>query len=394
MRDRASLRPPAGRGPARRHERARRRPRDRALPRARTATASATSRCALPNASRGLPGRGRARRARRPRAASGSKTTSAASRSRRSRPTATSCTRFVARSRLRRPAPARLRRAAARGGRRRRRADPARPLRRQRRARADGRMGRLLRARPRLREHRPLRRRDDSHRVLGADVEGDGGRRGEDQVPDQRAGRGAAEEPDRRVPRLQRRPRRPARRDPDRRHRRDGRRRSSRAASRSSTTPDAYYEDAFDRVGEIEESWADLRRLRVLVDRDEDGYLLQIFTKTVQDRPTLFFEVIQRHGARTLRRGQLQGALRGDRARAGAAREPVNANAATLRLAVFPRASLLTDTLLVLSGTALVSVCRPVLREAAVHARADHGADVRRRASSAPRSARSAASPA
>ena len=71
-------------------------------------------------------------------------------------------------------------------------------------------------------------------------------------------------------------------------------------------TPDAYYEDAFDRVGEIEESWADLRRLRVLVDRDEDGYLLQIFTKTVQDRPTLFFEVIQRHGARTFGEGNFK----------------------------------------------------------------------------------------
>ena len=71
-------------------------------------------------------------------------------------------------------------------------------------------------------------------------------------------------------------------------------------------TPEAYYEDAFDRVGEIEESWADLRRLRILVDRDEDGYLLQIFTKPTQDRPTLFFEVIQRHGARTFGEGNFK----------------------------------------------------------------------------------------
>src|SRR6266516_3713178 len=63
-------------------------------------------------------------------------------------------------------------------------------------------------------------------------------------------------------------------------------------------TPDAYYEDVSDRVGEIDESWADLARLRILADRDDDGYLLQIFTKTAQDRPTLFFEVIERHGAR------------------------------------------------------------------------------------------------
>jgi len=64
------------------------------------------------------------------------------------------------------------------------------------------------------------------------------------------------------------------------------------------TTPDAYYEDTPERVGTIDESWDDLRRLKILADRDDDGYLLQIFTKTAQDRPTLFFEVIERHGAR------------------------------------------------------------------------------------------------
>jgi 4-hydroxyphenylpyruvate dioxygenase len=72
------------------------------------------------------------------------------------------------------------------------------------------------------------------------------------------------------------------------------------------STPATYYEDAFARVGEIGESWEDLRRLRILVDRDEDGYLLQIFTKPVQDRPTLFFEVIQRHGARTFGEGNFK----------------------------------------------------------------------------------------
>jgi 4-hydroxyphenylpyruvate dioxygenase len=64
------------------------------------------------------------------------------------------------------------------------------------------------------------------------------------------------------------------------------------------STPDAYYDETPDRVGEIDENWDDLRRLRILADRDDDGYLLQIFTKTAQDRPTLFFEVIERHGAR------------------------------------------------------------------------------------------------
>jgi 4-hydroxyphenylpyruvate dioxygenase len=71
-------------------------------------------------------------------------------------------------------------------------------------------------------------------------------------------------------------------------------------------TPDAYYEDVADRVGEIGEDWADLRRLRILADRDEDGYLLQIFSKTAQDRPTLFFEVIERHGARGFGEGNFK----------------------------------------------------------------------------------------
>src|SRR5918992_765729 len=64
------------------------------------------------------------------------------------------------------------------------------------------------------------------------------------------------------------------------------------------TTPDTYYDDVEERVGEIEQDWADLRSMGILADRDEDGYLLQLFTKIVQDRPTLFFEVIERHGSR------------------------------------------------------------------------------------------------
>src|SRR5438445_4416915 len=62
-------------------------------------------------------------------------------------------------------------------------------------------------------------------------------------------------------------------------------------------TPGAYYEEVVDRVGDIDEDYAELQRLGILADRDDDGYLLQIFTKTAQDRPTLFFEVIERHGA-------------------------------------------------------------------------------------------------
>jgi 4-hydroxyphenylpyruvate dioxygenase len=63
-------------------------------------------------------------------------------------------------------------------------------------------------------------------------------------------------------------------------------------------TPETYYEDVPERVGEIAESLEDLRRLGILVDRDDEGYLLQIFTKPIGDRPTVFLEVIERHGAR------------------------------------------------------------------------------------------------
>jgi 4-hydroxyphenylpyruvate dioxygenase len=62
--------------------------------------------------------------------------------------------------------------------------------------------------------------------------------------------------------------------------------------------PPAYYEAVPSRVGAIKEDLASLKTLGVLVDRDEDGYLLQVFTKTLQDRPTLFFEIIQREGSR------------------------------------------------------------------------------------------------
>jgi len=62
-------------------------------------------------------------------------------------------------------------------------------------------------------------------------------------------------------------------------------------------TPDTYYDDVQARVGEIGEDYSDLQRLKILADRDEDGYLLQIFTKPVEDRPTVFFELIERHGS-------------------------------------------------------------------------------------------------
>jgi len=70
--------------------------------------------------------------------------------------------------------------------------------------------------------------------------------------------------------------------------------------------PDTYYEDLFERIGKIDEDMDDLKKLNILVDRDEEGYLLQIFTKPVEDRPTVFYEIIQRKGARSFGKGNFK----------------------------------------------------------------------------------------
>ena len=70
--------------------------------------------------------------------------------------------------------------------------------------------------------------------------------------------------------------------------------------------PTTYYETLLDRVGQIDEDLATLAELGILVDRDDEGYLLQIFTKPVQDRPTLFYEIIQRKGAKSFGKGNFK----------------------------------------------------------------------------------------
>ena len=72
------------------------------------------------------------------------------------------------------------------------------------------------------------------------------------------------------------------------------------------TIPETYYEDVPERIGKIDESLEDLRRLGILIDRDDEGYMLQIFSKPVGDRPTMFFEVIERHGARGFGEGNFK----------------------------------------------------------------------------------------
>jgi 4-hydroxyphenylpyruvate dioxygenase len=70
--------------------------------------------------------------------------------------------------------------------------------------------------------------------------------------------------------------------------------------------PGSYYQEVPERIGKIEEDLADLERLGILVDRDDEGYLLQIFTKPIGDRPTVFFEIIERHGSRGFGEGNFK----------------------------------------------------------------------------------------
>jgi 4-hydroxyphenylpyruvate dioxygenase len=71
-------------------------------------------------------------------------------------------------------------------------------------------------------------------------------------------------------------------------------------------TPSAYYDELEGRVGKIDEPIDTLRALGILVDRDDEGYLLQLFSKPVQDRPTLFYEIIQRKGAKSFGKGNFK----------------------------------------------------------------------------------------
>jgi 4-hydroxyphenylpyruvate dioxygenase len=70
--------------------------------------------------------------------------------------------------------------------------------------------------------------------------------------------------------------------------------------------PEVYYEDVVQRVGKIDESMEELKKMNILIDRDEEGYLLQIFTKPIQDRPTMFFEIIERNGAKSFGKGNFK----------------------------------------------------------------------------------------
>ena len=72
------------------------------------------------------------------------------------------------------------------------------------------------------------------------------------------------------------------------------------------TIPETYYDTVLNRVGKIDEEILILKKYSILVDRDDEGYLLQIFTKPLTDRPTLFFEIIQRKGAKSFGKGNFK----------------------------------------------------------------------------------------
>ena len=191
-------------------------------------------------------------------------------------------------------------------------------------------VGLVLRGRVRDDRDDPLHRRGDLDRVLGADVEGRHQRRRPGQVPDQRARRGQAQVADRRVPRVLRGARSAAHRTDHARHRR-GRSRSCGARGiRFLRTPDSYYEAVPERVGEID---GVARRTcggsGILVDRDDEGYLLQIFTAPLGDRPTIFFEIIERHGARGFGEGNFKALFEAIEREQDSAREPLMRYVAT-----------------------------------------------------------------
>ena len=108
------------------------------------------------------------------------------------------------------------------------------------------------------------------------------------------------------VPGVLRRAGRPAHRDGDRRHRRDGPGDARTTTCRSSTSRRPTTSCCPDASARSTRTCSELAELGILADRDDEGYLLQIFTKPVEDRPTLFFEVIERHGARSFGKGNFK----------------------------------------------------------------------------------------
>ncbi len=150
-----------------------------------------------------------------------------------------------------------------------------------------------------------VRRQRHLDRILRPAEQGDGQHDGGRQVPDQRTRAGPAEEPDSGIPRVQPRPRRAASRAVDERHH-PHRRRPAGRRRRVSADSGEILRNVWDRVGEIREDKETIEDLGILIDRDEKGYLLQLFTRPVEDRPTLFYEIIQRRGSDSFGKGNFR----------------------------------------------------------------------------------------
>ena len=151
-----------------------------------------------------------------------------------------------------------------------------------------------------------LRRQGHFHRIFGADVEGDGQRQRLREVPHQRAGRGKKKSQIEEYLDFYRRPGRAAHCAGHQRHSAHGEQAAGArdrvpALCRTRITPSCRA-----GWGSIDEPIDELERLGILVDRDDEGYMLQIFTRPVEDRPTLFFEIIQRKGSRSFGKGNFK----------------------------------------------------------------------------------------
>jgi 4-hydroxyphenylpyruvate dioxygenase len=166
-------------------------------------------------------------------------------------------------------------------------------------------VGRVLPQGARLLTTRVVRRQGHQHRVFGSHVEGGAERHRTNQVPDQRTGTREARSQIDEYLQYYYRTRRAAHCAHHRRHREDG---AGDASERRVVPACATHllRDAARPRRPIKENIDELAELGILVDKDDEGYMLQIFTKPVADRPTLFFEVIQRRGSKSFGKGNFK----------------------------------------------------------------------------------------
>ena len=198
---------------------------------------------------------------------------------------------------------------------------------------------RVLRRGPRLRPDAALLRGADRHGVLRVGLHRGVGRQARRHAH-QRAGHRPAQEPDRRVPGGLRRPRRAARRAAHGRHRVDRRRAEGARRALHGGARHLLRRGHAGVSTAFRLPWSDLQRLGILVDRDAGGHLLQIFTETITDRPAVFFEIIERRGARGFGEGNFKALFE-----AIVERDPRRGEATSLRTPPVPASAPTTSPL-------------------------------------------------